>query len=106
MRNTSAISNVAHDPVFGDLFDLITKIKESRFGQSSTVTGQLPTAIIYDNDNSETINYTVLGRCVKLFLEKNPHILKTRLAILCSYEVSPRQLKTKTEEIMKDLQIN
>ena len=60
-------------------------------GQSSTVTGHKPTAIIYKW--SPEVDYRVLGECVTRYIADNPHIKDTRLAILCDGGISVRALK-------------
>jgi len=98
MRNTAAISNIANDPDWNPHFRHFSK--EPILGQSSTITGQKPTAILYNENCFGSVDHEVLGKCVKLYIEKNPHTLKTRLAILCYNEVSPGQLNRILKELI------
>ena len=104
MRNTSSITksvsaeswNSYRYPKFLD------KISPSiPNGHSSTVTGHKPTAILYKESDRD--DYSVLGQCVERYLDDNPNIRDTKLAILCDQYISVRRLKPEISSLFPDM---
>ena len=99
MRNTSSITNSVTADSFNSYYILLNISPSIPSGRSSTVTGHKPTAVIY----SDVGNYSVLGQCVRRYLDGNPHILNTRLAILCEENISVRELQPEISSLFPDM---
>ena len=105
MRNTSSITNSVSDNSWNSFKGRIAGINDISLcisrGHCSTVTGSKPTAIFYKE--SDEGDYSVLGHCVQMYLDGNPHIRDTRLAILCDSEISARRLNPEISSLFPDM---
>ena len=103
MRNTSSITNSVSVDTFNSYNG--TRITPSiNSGHSSTVIGKKPTAIVCYNFKEQTnLNYSTLGQCVKKCIDLNPHLLKTKLAILCDWEISVSKLEPYLTDFIPNL---
>ena len=103
MRNTARITNSVTAENYNSYNNAASySIAPSILGgESSTVMGQKPTAIIYPW--GDDICYRVLGQCVKRYLDDYPQIRDTKLAILCDQWISVRELKPWISSFIPDM---
>ena len=90
MRNSSSIS-LATSPDNVNRYHSggLTISKSIRTGGCSTVTGSRPTWYTYKY--SSEVNYKIIASCVENYLKQRK---SDKIAILCDYAVSPKQVKT------------